>query len=90
MVEPIEKISKNFTDFLLEQEKNELDLKPKLFIILFRPNIWCLPTRLMHPAIGLIGARSTPIIKLDIGICSLATCIQDPGAAHKSIHTRAV
>ena len=31
MVEPIEKISKNFTDFLLEQEKNELDLKPKLF-----------------------------------------------------------
>ena len=70
------------------------DLKPgtlnKLFTILSWPDIWCLPRRLMQPAIGLIGARSTPIIKLDMGICSLATCIQDPGAAHKSIHTRAV
>ena len=46
-----------------------------------------LPCNAMHPGIGFIGTKSTPIIKLDIGICSFATCIHEPGAAHKSIHT---
>ena len=31
MVEPIENIAKNFTEFLLRQDTKELDLKPKLF-----------------------------------------------------------
>ena len=47
-----------------------------------------LPCKAMQPGIGLIGAKSTPIIRLDIGMCSLATCIHDPGAAHRSMHTR--
>ena len=32
MVEPIENIAKNFTEFLLRQDSKELDLKPKLFL----------------------------------------------------------
>ena len=47
-----------------------------------------LPCNAIHPGIGFMGTKSTPMIRLDIGICSLATCIHDPGAAHKSIHTR--
>ena len=55
------------------------------------PNIYhimYLPCKAMQPGIGLIGAKSTPIMRLDMGMCSLATCIHDPGAAHKSMHTR--
>ena len=42
----------------------------------------------MHPGMGLMGARSTPTIREDMGMCSLATCIHDPGAAHRSMQTR--
>ena len=44
---------------------------------------------LIQLGIGLIGSRSIPIIKLELGINLEATYIQPPGAAHKSINTLA-
>ncbi len=35
------------------------------------------------------GVMILPMIKLDIGICFSATCNQPPGAAQRSIRTRA-
>jgi len=34
-----------------------------------------------------MGTKSMPMIRLDIGMCSLATCIHDPGAAQRSMQT---
>ncbi len=46
------------------------------------------PCKQMHPAMGLMGTRSIPMMSEDTGMCAWATCIQEPGAAHRSMHTR--
>ena len=37
-----------------------------------------------HFGMGLIAARSTPMHGLSFGMCCRATCIHEPGAAHRS------
>ena len=44
--------------------------------------------REIQPGMGFIGNRSTPTMMLETGMFCWATCIQPPGAAHKSMHTR--
>ena len=46
-------------------------------------------TKVVHPRMGLIGARSTPTMSDDIGMYFCATWSQPPGAAQRSMHARA-
>lgn len=46
-------------------------------------------TKVVHPRMGLMGARSTPTMSELIGMYFAATCSQPPGAAHRSMHARA-
>jgi hypothetical protein len=43
--------------------------------------------KLIHLGIALIGARSQPTMSEPAGHTSEATCIHDPGAAHRSMTT---
>lgn len=44
-------------------------------------------TNVLHPGIGFIGSKSTPIFILLIGIYLSATYNHPPGAAHRSTNT---